>query len=127
MPDFTPDRFDAVLGGQNAPARDAVVLGGLAGAESRLAHELRSNSQRIGEAWKLPLPVDPAQERDIEPTPSLLNRLTARGRSDFDRDLNSVRTNRIVRNFPWDKTGRIALKTAVLLNTYRYGIDLETD
>jgi hypothetical protein len=133
----SPDRSDAVLGGQNSPLRDAVVLGGLAGAEQKLAYELRARHQSIdSEGWKLPAPIDPVCERErlqriaqglsnrqfecqfTDPAPYLLNRLTARGRSDFDRDLNLVRMERIVRNFPWDKTGRIALKTAVVLNIY---------
>lgn len=137
MSSSIPDRSDAVLGGQNSPARDAVVLGGLAGAEQKLAHELRSRHQQSdAEGWKSPAPIDPVCERErlqriaqglfnrqiecqfTEPSPYLLNRLTASGRSDFDRDLNSVRMERIVRNFPWDKTGRILLKTAVVLNIY---------
>ncbi len=138
----TPDRSDAVLGGQNSPARDAVVLGGLAGAEQKLVHELRSRHQSIDtEGWKLPAPIDPVRERErlqriaqglsnrqiecqfTEPPPSLLSRLTARGRSDFERDLRLVRMEHIVRNFPWDKTGRIELKTAVVLNIYEKTTD----
>ena len=133
----SPDRSDAVLGGQNSPPRDAVVLGGLAGVEQKLAHELRLRHESIeSEGWKLPEPIDPVRERErlhriaqglsnrqiecefTEPSPYLLARLTARGRSDFDRDLSSVRMKQIVRNFPWDKTGRILLKTAVVLNIY---------
>ncbi|PSB51962.1 hypothetical protein [Chamaesiphon polymorphus] len=137
MSSRAPDRSDAVLGGQNSPPRDAVVLGGLAGAEQKLAHELRSRHQSIAtEGWKLPAPIDPVRERGrlqliakglsnrqiecqfTEPSPYLLSRLTARGRSDFDRDLSLLRMGQIVRNFPWDKTGRVALKTAVVLNIY---------
>lgn len=133
----SPDRSDAVLGGQNPPPTDAVVLGGLAGAEQKLAHELRLRHESIDpKGWKLPEPIDPVRERErlqriaqglsnrhikcefTEPSPSMLARLTARGRSDFDRDLSSVRMEQIVRNFPWDKTGRIALKTAAILNIY---------
>ena len=64
MSQSVPEDFNAVLGGQNLLPRDAVVLGGLAGAEQKLAHELRSRHQSIdGESWQLPDPIDPQQER----------------------------------------------------------------
>jgi hypothetical protein len=137
-----PLDFDAVLGGQNLPSNDAVVLGGIAGAEQKLAHELKSRSEFEGvtakkiEQWTLPKPVNLTQERSrlqqiakglserriecqfIEPVPILLDKLTDRGRNDFDRDIRSLLTNLIIQHFPWDKLGRMALKTTVLFNTY---------
>jgi hypothetical protein len=106
-----PLGFDAVLGGQNLPSNDAVVLGGVAGAERKLAHELRSRSEleavtaREIELRTLPDPIDPAKERNrlqqiakgmserriecqfIEPVTILLDLLTDRGRNDLDRDI----------------------------------------
>ena len=43
----TPSEFDAILGGDNLLARDAAVLGGLAGAEQKLAHELRDRKTHV--------------------------------------------------------------------------------
>ena len=110
----TPREFDAILGGDNLLARDAAVLGGLAGAEQKLAHELRSRHNQIdSDGWKLPDPIDPVKERErlsrivrglsnrqiecqfTEPPPYLVNRLTANGRRDFDRDLAAVKTDQI--------------------------------
>jgi hypothetical protein len=132
-----PQDFDAVLGGDNAPPRDAVVLGGLEGAELKLSQELRSRHQLSDNAvWQPPAPIDPHRERErlqkiaqgmlnrqiecqfIAPSSYLLDRLTDRGRNDFDRDFRAVSTEQLIRNFPWDKNGRIAIKTAVLLKMY---------
>jgi hypothetical protein len=137
-----PLGFDAVLGSQNLPSNDAVVLGGIAGAEQKLAHELKTRSELDGvttrkiELWSLPESVDSTQERNrlqqiakglserriecqfIDPVPTLLDKLTDLGRNDFDRDIRSLVTDRTVKHFPWDKSGKIALKTAVLLNIY---------
>jgi hypothetical protein len=139
MSQSQPQDSDAVIGTNNRPERDAVVLGGIDGLERKIAHDLRSrtNPKNVDSAeWKLPEPIDSAIERErlqklatalsvrqieckfIEPSPDLLDRLSDRGRSDFDRDIRSVSTQRIVRNFPWDKTGRIELKTAVIFNVY---------
>lgn len=53
-----------------------------------------------------------------DPDPDLLAHLTDEERRALDHDLASVSTARIKRHFPWYPTGRLALKTAVLLATY---------
>jgi hypothetical protein len=87
--------------------------------------------------WTPPAPIDRAKEKlrlarlaeglaarqrlactIDDPDPDLLAHLTDEERQALDRDLASVNTARIRRHFPWDPTGRLALKTAVLLATY---------
>jgi hypothetical protein len=65
MSSRAPNRSNIVLGGQNSPPRDAVILGGLAGAEQKLAHELRSRHQSIGaDSWNSPAPIDLVREHE---------------------------------------------------------------
>jgi hypothetical protein len=90
--------------------------------------------------WTPPAPIDRAKEEIHlarlaeglaarkrltctidDPDPDLLAHLTDEERQALDRDLASVNTARIRRHFPWDPTGRLALKTAVLLATYPTG------
>jgi hypothetical protein len=87
--------------------------------------------------WTPPDPVGAARERarlqriaaglsdrvDIpcrftQPTPELLSLLTDRGREAYEHDVASVAGDRLVRHFPCDAAGRLALKTVVLLNSY---------
>ncbi|HET6250551.1 MAG TPA: hypothetical protein VFE47_22885 [Tepidisphaeraceae bacterium] len=48
-----------------------------------------------------------------------LARLTPDGREQLQIDLESHDPARIVKHFPWDRAGRLALKTIVVLNRYR--------
>lgn len=87
--------------------------------------------------WTPPVPIDRAEEerrlariaeglagrgripcRIAEPDPTLVAHLGDEGRQALERDLASLDVSRIKRNFPWDSSGRLALKTAALLGTY---------
>jgi|GEM_PF-4998097 len=87
--------------------------------------------------WTPPEPVDRQKETDrlakisaelatrvrmkcqiTDPAPNLFQILTAEERQAFDRDLASLNMTRLKQNFPGDSTGRLALNTSVLLNTY---------
>lgn len=115
MSQSQPQDLDAVLGGDNLPPSDAAVLGGLAGAEQKLADELRSCHQISDNAvWQTPAPIDLHRERErlqkiaqgilnrqiecqfSKISPYLLARLTECGSNDFDRDFRSVSTEQIV-------------------------------
>jgi formylglycine-generating enzyme required for sulfatase activity len=49
MSEFQPDKTDAILGGQNPPPFNAVVLGGVDGAKRKLAHELGLSDELAAE------------------------------------------------------------------------------
>ena len=88
-------------------------------------------------AWRLPERIAPAQERKrlqkiakglsartaiecriSEPKSEFLNLLASQGRQAVDHDVGAVVADRVVRHFPWDAAGRLALKTVVLLDVY---------
>jgi len=57
---------------------------------------------------------------DVEPSKAeFVSLLTEDGKGEFERDIEQVRGEKVIRNFPWDAAGRLALDAAVLLNVYR--------
>jgi hypothetical protein len=47
-----------------------------------------------------------------------MSSLTIEGRQALEHDLKKLNPGRVMHHFPWDASGRLALKTAVLLNHY---------